>query len=66
MYVTNEPCVNIRIFEKEIGKVISEMSIIRNRSDYDDFYIATKEQGSQAFKTLKFFMKRLKNIYEKL
>ena len=33
-----------RLFPREIGRKISEAEEIRHASDYDDFYIASREE----------------------
>lgn len=32
------------IFPREIGRGISEVEVIRHASDYDDFYLASREE----------------------
>lgn len=41
----NKNFVKTGIFPKEIGRKVSEMEEIRHASDYDDFYIASKEES---------------------
>lgn len=38
----NKNYVNKEIFSKDMGRKISKLEIIRHKSDYDDFYIASK------------------------
>ena len=33
------------VFDKKLYKIVNEASLIRNESDYSDFYIATKEEA---------------------
>jgi uncharacterized protein (UPF0332 family) len=37
------------------GKIVANASAIRNNSDYDDFYIATKEQAQKQVEDAKLF-----------
>ena len=37
------------IFSKEFGKLITNASLIRNRSDYEDFYICSVEDTKALF-----------------
>lgn len=37
------------VFSKEYGKLISNASLIRNRSDYEDFYICSVEDTKALF-----------------
>ena len=40
----NKDYVKTEIFSREIGRKISEAEEIRHASDYDDFYIASREE----------------------
>lgn len=40
----NKDYVKMEIFPREIGRKIGEAEEIRHASDYDDFYIASKEE----------------------
>lgn len=40
----NKDYVKTEIFPREIGRKISEAELIRHASDYDDFYIASREE----------------------
>lgn len=41
----NKEYISTGIFPKEFGRKISEAEDIRHESDYDDFYIASKEES---------------------
>lgn len=43
----NKEYVKNEIFPREIGRKISEAEEIRHASDYDDFYIASKEESER-------------------
>lgn len=43
----NKEYVKTEIFPREIGRKISEAEEIRHASDYDDFYIASKEESER-------------------
>ena len=43
----NKEYVKTGIFPREIGRKISGVEEIRHASDYDDFYIATKEEADE-------------------
>lgn len=51
----NERYVKTQIFSSNHGKIIANASAIRNNSDYDDFYIATKDQAQKQVEDAKFF-----------
>lgn len=40
----NKDYVKTDIFPRELGRKISEIEEIRHASDYDDFYIASREE----------------------
>ena len=41
------------IFEKKYSDIITRASMIRNASDYDDFYIASREESEQQIEDAK-------------
>ena len=41
----NKNYVHTEIFPRDIGRKISRLEIIRHKSDYDTFYIASKEDA---------------------
>lgn len=43
----NKNYVHTEIFQKELGRKISKLEVIRHKSDYDDFYIASKGEAEQ-------------------
>lgn len=47
----NKEYVKTEIFPRSIGRRISEAAEIRHASDYDDFYIATKEEAEEQIAT---------------
>lgn len=49
----NKEYVATEIFPRELGRKISTMSIIREQSDYNDFYIASKQESRQQWEIAK-------------
>ncbi len=49
----NKNYVKTEIFPKTFGRKIAVAEEIRHASDYDDFYIATKEQAEEQITTAK-------------
>ena len=49
-----EHYVKTGIFDRKYSDIISGTSLIRNKSDYDDFYIASKNQAQEQYETAKF------------
>lgn len=43
----NKNYVKTEMFPKEIGRKLSKLEIIRHKSDYDDFYIASREEAME-------------------
>ena len=43
----NKNYIKTEVFPREIGRKISEAEEIRHASDYDDFYIASKEEAER-------------------
>lgn len=43
----NKNYVHTEIFPREIGRKIAKLEVIRHKSDYDDFYIASREEAVQ-------------------
>lgn len=43
----NKSYVHTEIFPKEIGRKIAKIEVIRHKSDYDTFYIASKEEAME-------------------
>ncbi len=43
----NKDFVKTEIFPREIGRKISEAEEIRHASDYDDFYVASREESER-------------------
>lgn len=49
----NKDYVKTEIFSKAFGRRIAQAEEIRHASDYDDFYIATKEKAEEQIMTAK-------------
>lgn len=47
----NQNYVHTEKFPKEIGKAISKAAKVRHASDYDDFYIASREEAEKQIQT---------------
>ena len=53
----NKNYVRTEIFPRKLGKRIVESEEIRHASDYDDFYIATREEAEEQIQTAKELVK---------
>ena len=47
----NKEYVKNKVFPRELGRSISEAEEIRHASDYDDFYIANKDEAKELIET---------------
>ena len=59
----NKEYVATDIFPKETGRKLAALKQIREKSDYDDFYIISKEKAIEQFETAKLV---LQNVEEYL
>ena len=55
----NKDYVRTSIFPREMGRKIGQAEEIRHASDYDDFYIASKEQAQEQFDTAKYTIENI-------
>ena len=53
----NKNYVKTEIFPRKLGKRIVESEELRHASDYDDFYIATREEAEEQIQTAKELVK---------
>ena len=47
----NKNYIKTEVFPKTLGRKIAEAEEIRHASDYDDFYIATREEAEEQILT---------------
>lgn len=61
--------VKAGLFEKEYSKILTEAFEIRSESDYDDYYIISKEDVEEQIRNAQFFqdgiLKYVEDIYKK-
>ena len=48
------------IFPRELGRRLAELKQLREKSDYDDFYIASKEKAEEQIKTAELILEKVK------
>ena len=53
----NKEYISKNIFSRELGKKVSEARFFREKSDYVDFYIVTKEECYRQLETAKMMLK---------
>ena len=52
----NKEYVATGIFQREIGRRLGILKQLREKSDYDDFYIASKEKAEEELETTKIIL----------
>lgn len=57
----NKDYVKTEIFSRDIGRKISEAEEIRHASDYDDFYIASREETERQVEVAKEFIQAVED-----
>lgn len=61
----NKKYVKTEIFSREIGRKISEAEEIRHASDYDDFYIANRQEAERQVAVADEFIRLVEKYCEK-
>ena len=54
------------VFTRKCSDIISSASLIRNKSDYDDFYIAEKAETMEQIENAKIFFGYIKTYLEQI
>lgn len=55
----NQKYVSKEIFPKTLGKRVNEARLFREKSDYVDFYIVTKDECKEQIKTAKMMIEKV-------
>ena len=61
----NKEYVATQIFPREFGKRISALALIREQSDYNDFYIASKQESQQQVDTAEGLLAEIKQYLQR-
>lgn len=61
----NKEYVSKEIFSKELGKRVTEARFFREKSDYVDFYIVTKEECQKQIKTAEIMIENVEKYLNK-
>ncbi len=56
-----EHYIKTKVFDREISDIITAASLIRSKSDYDDFYIAKKDEAAEQVENAKKVYTIIKN-----
>lgn len=62
----NKNYVKTEVFPRSLGRRIAEAEEIRHASDYDDFYIATKEESEEQIATADELIKQVERYVQKI
>lgn len=62
----NQHYVATQIFERELGRKLSTLKQLREKSDYDDFYIASREQAVVQVETANLIVGAVKSYLKTL
>lgn len=57
----NKNYIATEIFPRELGRRLGTLKQLREKSDYDDFYIASKEKAEEQYQTAKMVHNYVKN-----
>lgn len=55
----NKEYVATNVFPRELGKRLGMLKQLREKSDYDDFYIASKDQAEGQYHTAKYTIEKV-------
>ena len=61
----NKEFVAKEIFPREIGRKLGTLQRVREKSDYDDFYIASREKAEEQFQTAELVIGEVKKYLDK-
>jgi uncharacterized protein (UPF0332 family) len=61
----NKDYVKTEIFSRELGRRIGNAEEVRHNSDYDDFYLVTKEESALQVETAELLLKEVELYIEK-
>ncbi len=55
----NKEYVSRELFPKELGRRLATLKQLREKSDYDDFYIASKEKAAEQVETARLIQNKI-------
>ena len=61
----NKEYVATNVFPRELGRKLSTLKQLREKSDYDDFYIASKTQAEEQYETAKSVLEQINSYLNK-
>lgn len=60
----NKEYVATNIFPRELGRRLGTLKQLREKSDYDDFYIASKEKAMDQLETAELVLQKVKDYLD--
>lgn len=60
----NKEYVARNVFPRELGRRLGMLKQLREKSDYDDFYIASKEQADEQYHTAEYIIANVDNYLD--
>lgn len=61
----NKEYVATGIFSREVGRRLATLKQLREKSDYDDFYIASKEKAIEQLETAELILREVEEYLER-
>ena len=55
----NKTFLKTEIWDKKLSRIVKDTSYLREKSDYDDFYIASREETELQLKNAKIFIEHI-------
>ncbi len=52
--------------DRELSKIIKEASYLREKSDYDDFYIASRDEARNQLENAKVFLHKISEFMNRI
>ena len=62
----NQNYIKTNKFPRELSKILSSASDIRNKSDYDDFYLVSREDAEKQIRNAEVFVKHIEEYLLKI
>ncbi len=61
----NQNFVKTGDFDKDASKIVKKASFLREKSDYEDFYIASKQEAEEQLENAKIFLSKVEEYLRK-
>ena len=61
----NQNIIKTGDFDKEASKIVKKASFLREKSDYEDFYIASRQEAEEQLKDAKIFLSKVDEYLRK-